>query len=437
MTQNQRLEANEIRSTTFAAVRSAKVWDFHTHLFPPAFGSAHGRGATPDAAGLMSWGIDELLTYHYLIAEVLRESASEGLTPEAYYALSQAEQADLVWRRLFVEASPLSEACRGIITTLTRLGLDPNEPTLANYRKWFAEQSPEEQTDRVLELAGVDTVTMTNELFDEGERRRWLDDPAPLLADSRFKTVLRFDHLVVAWPEAAERLRGWGYTVQDEPTAACFAEVRRFLAEWAERIGPVYCAMSLPPEWSYPQADDAGTRCLAEAILPFCEEHGLPLALMIGVTRQINPALRMAGDTVGLADVRSVAALCRDFPNQRLLVTMLARENQHELAVTARKFPNLTPFGCWWFVNNPSLIDEITRMRLELLGPTFIPQHSDCRVLEQLLYKWDHSREVIAGVLADQFEEMSAAGWAVTAESIERDAGRFLRGNVAGLLETS
>jgi hypothetical protein len=34
-----------------------EVVDLHTHLFPPS----HGQ--------LMLWGIDELLTYHYLIAE--------------------------------------------------------------------------------------------------------------------------------------------------------------------------------------------------------------------------------------------------------------------------------------------------------------------------------------------------------------------------------
>ena len=32
-------------------------------------------------------------------------------------------------------------------------------------------------------------------------------------------------------------------------------------------------------------------------------------------------------------------------------------------------------------LNNPSLVEEITRMRMELLGTSFIPQHSDARVL--------------------------------------------------------
>lgn len=429
------LSTAEIRSTVELAVASTAVWDFHTHLYPPSFGTPIGRGVAADPKGLMLWGIDELLTYHYLIAEVLREGHADGLTPDAYFGLSKPAQADLIWQKLFVEATPLAEACRGVVTTLTRLGLDPNEPNLDAYRKWFAEQSPDEQIDRVLQAAGVETVTMTNDLFDDNERQRWLDNPG-IANDPRFPTVLRFDALVVDWPAAAVKLRDMGHQIGDQFGVEEVAEVRRCLTEWIERMKPVYCAMSLPPDWAYPNEQDPGARCLAEAIIPVCQEHGLPLALMIGVTRQINPSIHMAGDTVGLCDVRAVGRLCNDFPKQRFLVTMLARENQHELAVTARKFANLTPFGCWWFLNNPSLIEEITRMRLELLGPTFIPQHSDCRVLEQLVYKWDHSRTVIAKVLADQYEKLAAAGLTVTKDRIERDAERLLRGNVATLLES-
>jgi hypothetical protein len=49
------------------------------------------------------------------------------------------------------------------------------------------------------------------------------------------------------------------------------------------------------------------------------------------------------------------------------------------------------------------LIEEITRVRIELLGTSFVPQHSDCRVLEQLIHKWDHSRAVIVKVLKEKF----------------------------------
>ena len=42
-------------------------------------------------------------------------------------------------------------------------------------------------------------------------------------------------------------------------------------------------------------------------------------------------------------------------------------------------------------------------MRLEMLGSAFTAQHSDCRVLDQLMYKWKHSRTVIADVLVKYY----------------------------------
>jgi hypothetical protein len=156
--------------------------------------------------------------------------------------------------------------------------------------------------------------------------------------------------------------------------------------------------------------------------------------MMIGSRLRVNPALQDAGDMVGYADVQSVVTLCRQFPQNKFFCTMLARENQHELAVAARKFANLMVFGCWWFVNNPSLIDEITRMRTELLGTSYIPQHSDARILDQLLYKWDHSRELIANVLADKYYDLARTGWPVTEQDIKKDAKLLLRDNFVDFL---
>jgi hypothetical protein len=150
---------------------------------------------------------------------------------------------------------------------------------------------------------------------------------------------------------------------------------------------------------------------------------------MVGVRRGVNPALRMAGDGVGRADVSAVERLCAENPEVRFLATFLSRENQHELCVSSRKFPNLMPFGCWWFLNNPSIISEITTERLELLGTSFIPQHSDARILEQLIYKWRHSRRVIAGVLAESYGRLLESGRAVTRAEIERDVARMFSGN--------
>ncbi len=95
----------------------------------------------------------------------------------------------------------------------------------------------------------------------------------------------------------------------------------------------------------------------------------------------------------------------------------------------ARKFRNLLVFGCWWFLNNPSLVDEITRMRVEMLGLSMVPQHSDCRVLDQLIYKWSHSKEIIAGVLIDKYNDIIRTGWTIEESEIKRDVADLLRNN--------
>jgi hypothetical protein len=104
--------------------------------------------------------------------------------------------------------------------------------------------------------------------------------------------------------------------------------------------------------------------------------------------------------------------------------------------VAARKFRNLMPFGCWWFLNNPSLIEEMTRMRVELLGGSFIPQHSDARILDQLVYKWDHSRKIIGKVLADKYADLAATGWQVSESEIRRDIANLYGGNFESFLES-
>jgi hypothetical protein len=174
---------------------------------------------------------------------------------------------------------------------------------------------------------------------------------------------------------------------------------------------------------------------LNEAILPIARERNLPFAMMIGVRRAANPQLRMAGDSLGHADISSVERICAQNPDNKFLCTMLSRENQHELVVAARKSPNLMIFGCWWFMNNPSIIEEMTRMRMEMLGESFVPQHSDARILDQLLYKWQHSRRIIAKVMNDKFQDLAAAGWKVTREQVARTAAAYLSDNFERFVE--
>ena len=392
------------------AVASTPVYDLHTHLYPPAFGP------------LMLWGVDELLTYHYLIGESIRAS---GIAYDAFWEMGKARQAEFIWRTLFVDRAPLSEACRGVLTVLRRLGLDVASKDLSAFRAFFRAQTPAGYTDRVLDLANVHTVVMTNDPLDPVEHDTW---PGKHERDPRFKAVLRIDPVLLGWPSVADRLRGLGCDVSADLGERTMSAVRKFLTEWIDRMKAIYVAVSLPPDWNYPD-DSPTTRVLDEAVLPVCRERNLPLAVMIGVTRQANPSLKMAGDSLGRADLAHLQRLCATNPKNKFMATVLSRENQHELAVAARLQPNLFVFGCWWYVNNPSLIEEITRMRVEMLGTEFAPQHSDARILDQLIYKWDHSRRIIAKVLTDKFRDLAASGWPVSRDEIERTVQGYLSRN--------
>lgn len=385
------VDPEELRAQVEFVVNSTPVMDVHTHLFPASFGE------------LCLFGIDELLTYHYLTAEAFR---SIRISPEQFWGMSKTEQADLVWKTLFVENLPTSEAARGVISVLDAFGLDTRANDLKEARAFFNSRSLTKHVEHVFEIAGVSGVVMTNDPFDETESQKWSS-----ATDVRFKASLRLDRLL-----------------NKTDCQASITELRRLLDEAIERLEPIYLAVSLPPEFKFP-GGDARDRLLREVVFPTARDHKLGITLMVGVRRRVNPRLREAGDSLAKADVSAVERLCAEYPELRFLVTFLSRENQHELCVAARKFSNLMPFGCWWFLNNPSIVSEITRERLELLGQSFIPQHSDARVLEQLIYKWKHARKQIADALFDSYEQLLNCGRAVTPEEISRDVDRLFSGN--------
>ncbi len=403
-------DVQELRRQVDKIISNTPVFDLHTHLFAPEFGE------------LNLFGIDELLNYHYLIAELFRFSS---ITPEEFWKLEKRKQSDLIWQTLFVENTPLSEATRGVIGVLNALGLDIRAKDLRESREFFAAQDSADYINRVLKIANVTDIGMTNDPLDEAEIKVWNGD-API--DARFHAALRLDRILNGWTEAVPLMQKQNYEVSAHIDGRTIAETRRFLADWIAKIKPLYLGVSLPDDFAYPE-DSARGKLIKEAVLPVCKEHKISLALMVGVRRRVNPALKLAGDGLGRADVSVVARICAENPDVKFLVTFLSRENQHELCVAARKFANLMPFGCWWFLNNSSIISEITRERFEMLGTSFIPQHSDARIVDQLIYKWSHSRLLIADALYESYAGLWREGRRVTGKEIERDAEKLFSGN--------
>jgi len=390
-------------------VTNTPVYDIHTHLYDPAFGD------------LLLYGIDDLLVYHYLVSEGFRQF---DLDFDTFWSMGKEQQADAIWDALFIKHSPISEACRGVLTTLNLLGLDVKKRDLPSLRKWFKDWDKDKYTTHVMDTAKVATISMTNSPFDQVERAVW---EKGFNRDERFTSALRIDPLLLDWKSASEDMAQWGYDVTTDLSERTISGVRKFLEDWTHKIDAQYLMVSLPPSFCYP-GDSECARIMETAVLPHCREHGLPFAMMPGVKRGVNPLLKLAGDGLASANVASFSNLIAAHPDNKFLITALARENQHELIVAARKFRNLHVFGCWWFTNIPFLINEMTSMRMELLGLSFTPQHSDARVLDQILYKWNHSRKIIGNVLTQKYFDIMETGWEPTSAEIERDVKELFGG---------
>src|SRR4029077_16386292 len=160
LTGAEALEIAHISRTVEDVLAATQIIDIHTHLFAPSFGK------------LGLWGIDELLTYHYLEAEFFRSSRMQ---PDEYFALSKTQQADAIWRALFMENTPISESTRGVIAVLKAFGLPTKGENLGEARAFFSSQSLDAHITRVFEMAGISTVVMTNDPLDPEEASLWLN----------------------------------------------------------------------------------------------------------------------------------------------------------------------------------------------------------------------------------------------------------------------
>jgi len=401
---------NELVQVVEKAVRTVKITDIHTHLFSECFGS------------LFLYGIDELLTYHYLVAEAMRQIDMDA---PSFYSMSKSDQAQCVWDALFIKNSPVSEPARSIITIFNKLGLDVNNKDLNYYREYFRTVPLKDHIDRVFDIASLKCVVMTNDPLDKIENAVW---ESGYVKDDRFKSSLRVDRILNDWENSCLQLKEMGFDVHRDLSGNTVEEIKRFLIDSIDRMEALYCAVSLPPDFSMLDGS-VRTEIIESCILPVCRQKNMPFALMIGVKRAVNPELGLAGDSLAKADIKELEYICSKYKNNIFLVTLLSLENQHELVITARKFSNLMIFGCWWYLNSPYIIDQITRIRLEWLGTSFIPQHSDCRVFEQLISKWEHSKTVISKVLAEKYGELAEMGYNVTEEQILRDVENLFGGN--------
>ncbi|CAJ1356717.1 unnamed protein product [Effrenium voratum] len=259
--------------------------------------------------------------------------APAEVTHDNFFAKSKQGQADLVWRGLFVERSPISEACQGVVTTLQKLGLEKQlaERDLTSIRQWFEAQRLDDHVEKVFQLANVRYAVMTNIPYVEEEAQHWRQN-APV-ATSRLRTALRIDTFLKGdWGSISKALRAEGL---DETLEGA----KEYLRKWARIYKPEYMMASTPHDWRYPEPPAVATmkplvkafagfgaaELLEQVVAPLCQELSLPIALKLGAWRGMSPDLDpcCGGDGVAAADLASLQALCANFPKVKFLVTEL------------------------------------------------------------------------------------------------------------------
>lgn len=402
-------------------VDAAEAIDIHTHLFPTGYGS------------LMEYGIDAMLTYHWLEAQYLSTSTE---LPEDFKELSREERAERIWEGLFVKASPISEQCRGVLTTLSALGLQDEVAArdLQAIRRWYAGQGADMFNEKMMRLARLRYVVISHDPFDPKQVELCLSPPPN---PPRYRGALALDRLLEGeWEAVCEAL-----ALASEP--ATLGGLISLLSRCVDAVKPLLITGSTDVNFRYERAAGAGQRLslqqpihgelspqavLDAVVMPLCMAKNLPLSLRMGARRGVVPELGLAGDALGSAQVGCLAELCCAYPQVRLLATVLSRSDQHEVAVLASKFRNLHLWGCWWYSNNPTIVNDVLAMRFEILGTGFTFQTSSARVHDQLIYKWIHARAQLAKVLTRKYTELLATGWSLSRGDVRRDVQRLLGG---------
>jgi hypothetical protein len=85
-------------------------------------------------------------------------------------------------------------------------------------------------------------------------------------------------------------------------------------------------------------------------------------------------------------------------------------------------------------MNQPTIIKQILKMRIDLLGFSFIPQHSDARVSDQLIYKWNHFKKILHPILLEYYQDLIHKNFPVSDSIVQRDIQSLFSGNAKNFL---
>ncbi len=344
-------------------------------------------------------GVVALLTEQ---PELLREARALGL----YLPEERIECADMIFRALFRERTPVGEAAMRILLTLERLGVPLSERQWTPAGEMELAMAPAERLDRVRTLAKLRGITCLVDPFAENAGAVWksVDEAAvsagmlPVLSIQTLQHAIERDLPLTAQEGEIER----------DPRGAHVEKILSVLDGWADRFG----VHMLRADWSkVPFERDP---LLRYAILPFCERRGLPMQLVLSAKPEEAVAQwAWVRNALRRAKTLKLVLVAREVVGAKLALEDAADE------FGRRVFPVLADKAA-----DPAKIIACAGMRAAAYA-------SGVSVLEQLIGDWVCARRELSQALFDRYLSLIKMGWGVRSEEIEADCARLTGGNWA------
>ena len=177
-------------------------------------------------------------------------------------------------------------------------------------------------------------------------------------------------------------------------------DIKKSIINFFDKISrlskPAYCALSIDGKDINKLLSD---NIFSNIIFPWLQKNSLPLMIMVGVERKLNPELLDGGDGYGEYGTGNLKKLFLKNKHNNFLLCHLSNVMTQELVVLSRVLKNVKLVGHWWYNNNPSFVKSQIEAMFELLGVGVAPQFSDSRVSEHLFYKWHHYKNQFLEIL--------------------------------------
>ncbi len=417
---------NEVKEKIWNLVHETPAIDLQTSLYAPSFDQ-----------NLLRTGIDELLTSRELSEELFRyypQSLSDPtklLTKKEYIALPLRLQAEIIWHRLFLANTPISERTRSVLTSLGLLGLDPKSRNLGVFRNHFKNTTKEEHISFILKHANIEGIVCCYNPLAKDVIKYFTSHKSP----AGFFAALELTEIATDWKNSYQKLADFGIQVKRTLDKNVYPEIINFISKQLKNMAAAYIHLILPANISLASKSTDLQKLLQKCIIPVLLTENKPLSITFAVESE-PPSLNnlKVNQPLHFSNCAYINGLAQKFPDLKILITDENPENHAAYTRIAAANRNIMPLTNSFTLNEQDAFRNTISQHFQQMGTSFIAHTSSSEVYEHLLSSWAHARWIIAEVLQEKYTNLYRTGWRVTEQEIEREIYNLLNGNARSFL---